>query len=252
MVILGIEAAAKCCSAALYKDEAIMASVLSNAGLTHSETLMPMIDKVFTMSGLSLEEVDYIALTNGPGSFTGLRIGAATAKGLAMGLNKPLIPLGTLEVAAYGMPVPGVIRVATMDARRHQVYAAAYQLTMQDGMMKDAAVIEPEAMSPEELLERLQKVLAEDPQLGGKFLFLGDAADLYEAFFQEHLQDHYEKAAPHLKDLSAASCCCLAAQKLREGTALVVPSNALSITYLRKPQAEREREERMRQEEKKE
>ena len=86
MVILGIEAAAKCCSAALYKDGVIMASVLSNAGLTHSETLMPMIDQVFSMSGLSPEAVDLIALTNGPGSFTGLRIGAGR-NGFGISLN---------------------------------------------------------------------------------------------------------------------------------------------------------------------
>ncbi len=242
MVILGIEAAARCCSAAIYKDGSIVAGVHSNSGLTHSETLMPMIERVFSMSGITPEEVDYIALTNGPGSFTGLRIGAATAKGLSMGLNKPLVPLGTLEVAAYGIPIPGVIRVATMDARRHQVYAAAYQLMKVDGVVTDKAVIEPEAMSPEELLERLQG-------MEGTFLFLGDAADLYEDYFREHLAGRYEKAASHVKDLSAAACCTLAAKKLADGTATAIPSYELSITYLRKPQAEREREEREKREE---
>ncbi|HCA34292.1 MAG TPA: tRNA (adenosine(37)-N6)-threonylcarbamoyltransferase complex dimerization subunit type 1 TsaB, partial [Lachnospiraceae bacterium] len=85
MLILGIEAAAKVAGAAVYEDGRILASSSANSGLTHSQTLLPMIDRVLKGSGRKLDQVDYIALTNGPGSFTGLRIGAATAKGLGLG-----------------------------------------------------------------------------------------------------------------------------------------------------------------------
>lgn len=237
MIILGIEAAAKCCSAALYKDGNIVSMVMSNAGMTHSQTLMPMVDKVFHLSSLPPEEVDYIALTKGPGSFTGLRIGAATAKGLALGLNKPLIPVGTLEALTYSLALPGVVRVATMDARRQQVYAACYVLEEEEGHLVEKTLVEPDTLSIEELYEKLAKI-------PGKLVFMGDAADLYEAFFKEKLGDRYVKASAQQKDLSAASVCCLAAQMVKEGFT-GISSKELTLEYLRKPQAEREREARL-------
>ena len=162
MKILGIEAAAKVAGAAVCENDRILAEEFTDGALTHSETLMPMIDRVLQKAQVPMDEIDLITLTNGPGSFTGLRIGAATAKGLALAKARideeghitggiPLLPLPTLEVLAFG--AVGYVRnlpefagkkpilVTTMDARRHQVYAAAFDMDL-------TVLIAPEAMPP--------------------------------------------------------------------------------------------------------
>lgn len=227
MLILGIEAAAKVAGAALYRNGRIIAEQMTGAGLTHSETLLPMIDAVFKASGCRPKELDYIALTHGPGSFTGLRIGAATAKGLALGLNKPLIPLSTLEVLAYLGNEESRLRVPIMDARRGQVYGAIYE--------GRKVLLEPSALSTTELLTILQK--EQKP-----CIFMGDAADLYHDFFAEGLGELYSLAPAHLKDLRAGAVASLAADKLVAGSISGISGDELTIEYLRKPQAERELE----------
>lgn len=230
MLILGIEAAAKVAGAALYENGRIIAEQTVNGALTHSETLMPMVAAVLEAAGRKPEELDYIALTNGPGSFTGLRIGAATAKGLALGLGIPLIPVCTLESLAYGGGAPNAVCVPIMDARRGQVYGAVYE----DGR----ALLEPQAISPQELADQLLN-------LHRPCLFMGDAADLYREFFAAALQENYRIAPAHRKDLRAAAVAALAAEKLEKGQTQGIPGDALTIEYLRKPQAEREREARL-------
>ena len=237
MIILGIEAAARCCSTAVWEKGRILAEEKSNAGFTHSETLMPMVARALSLSGKSIDVVDVIALTNGPGSFTGLRIGAASAKGLALGLSKPLLPVGTLEALTFTDHLPGVVRAGVMDARRSQVYCAAYETV--DG--EETTVLEPDTLSAEEFADKLAA-------LDRPVLMMGDAMDLYRTLFTEKLGKHFHEAPAHLKDLSAAAVCSLAAFKLAEaektGTVATVPSDELTIDYLRKPQAVREREER--------
>jgi len=231
MLILGIEAAAKVAGAAVYEDGRILASSSANSGLTHSQTLLPMIDRVLKGSGRKLDQVDYIALTNGPGSFTGLRIGAATAKGLGLGAGIRIIPVCTLESLAYNSAwKEGIIRVVIMDARRHQVYCAAYD--------QDGTVIEPDTIPPLELAEKLK-------QTQGPLLFVGDASDLYHDLFASELGSRYHLAPAHLKDLSAASLCSLAAEKVAKDPSCAVETDQLTINYLRKPQAVREREARL-------
>lgn len=231
MLILGIEAAAKVAGAAVYEDGRILAASSTNSGLTHSETLLPMIDEVLREAGRQLDQVDYLALTNGPGSFTGLRIGAATAKGLGLGAGIKIIPVCTLESLANNTAwKEGIIRVATMDARRHQVYCAAYD--------QNGTLIEPDTIPPLELAGKLKKTR-------GPLLFMGDAADLYHDLFASELGSRYHIAPSHLKDLSAASLCSLAAEKVARDPSCAVASDQLTINYLRKPQAVREREARL-------
>ncbi|MCI8633609.1 MAG: tRNA (adenosine(37)-N6)-threonylcarbamoyltransferase complex dimerization subunit type 1 TsaB [Lachnospiraceae bacterium] len=229
MLILGIEAAAKVAGAALYEDGRILAEQMANGALTHSETLMPMIDAVFKAAGREPEELDYIALTSGPGSFTGLRIGAATAKGLALGLGIPVIPLSTLEVLAYGAS-GGMSCVPMMDARRGQVYSALYA--------GEQVLMEPQAISIQELAEKLRA-------WGQPCMCMGDAADLYREQLSALLGAQYHIAPPHLKDLRAAAAAALAAEKLAKGLVKGICGSELTIEYLRKPQAEREREARL-------
>lgn len=229
MKILAIEASARVAGAAFLENGRILAEQMVNGPLTHSETLMPMVAGVIEQAGKAPEDVELIALTNGPGSFTGLRIGAATAKGLALGLNIKLLPVPTLEALAYNVQSwPGCI-VPMMDARRGQVYAAIYE--------RGECIREPEALPPETLLKELVK--REEP-----CMFLGDGADLYAPYFQEHLGDRYFLAPACHKDLRAGVLAALAEEKIQRGVS-PIPGAALRLDYLRKPQAEREREERM-------
>ena len=110
MKLLAIESSGLVASAAVFADDTIVAEFTVNNKQTHSQTLLPMIDQVVTMSGIDLKEIDAIATTSGPGSFTGLRIGAATAKGLGLALHKPIVPITTLEALAFRLAGRDVIR----------------------------------------------------------------------------------------------------------------------------------------------
>ena len=127
MKILALESSAVACSAALCEDEKLIAQSYQNNGLTHSVTLMPMATSLLANCGVGLEEVDVIAVAAGPGSFTGLRIGVAAAKGLAWPGNKPCAPCSTLESMAWGLAHTGLEICAVMDARRQQVYNARFR-----------------------------------------------------------------------------------------------------------------------------
>lgn len=238
MIILGIEAAAKNAGAALMEDQRLVAEVFVSGRLTHSETLMPMIHEVLERSGKTLEEVDYLALTAGPGSFTGLRIGAATVKGLSLALKKPVVPLSTLEACAYTGSFPGeeqYYRAAIMDARRSQVYAAVY--------LGKKEVL-PEGTYPlEEVAAYLKNALTDNKAA----LFFGDAVSLYREQLKRELGEKYLEAPAHIRELKASKNCALAGEKLEElGEKAARSGKELEIRYLRKPQAEREREERAR------
>ena len=127
MKILAIESSATACSAALWEDGAILAQNGQNSGLTHSRTLLPMVDSMLVNSGHTLPEVDVVAVAAGPGSFTGLRIGVAAAKGLAWVEDKDCAPCSTLESMAWPLAhMEGAVIVCAMDARRKQVYNALF------------------------------------------------------------------------------------------------------------------------------
>lgn len=250
MTILAIEAAAKICGASVYRDGKILSEERTFGTLSHSETLMPMVDTVMKACGLTMKDIDYIALTNGPGSFTGLRIGAACAKGLALGQAHPdengyltggipLVPVGTLESLAFGASgelTEGFLLVPIMDARRQQVYGAVYDTRLDP-------VLSPDALPPQLLADKL--LALEKP-----CLFMGDAALLYQPFFEEKLGALYHLAPESTRDLSASVTARLAALRLAQAEEGKIPSPAipgdkLSLRYLRKSQAEREREQRL-------
>lgn len=232
MIILGIEASAKVAGAAVWKDGQIAGEQMVNGTLTHSETLMPMIDQVLKSTGIEAGELTAIALTSGPGSFTGLRIGAATAKGLALGLGVPLVPVPTLEALAANAAPTDCLIVPMMDARRGQVYAAVYEYEAGRLCEKDR----PDAMSPTQLADRLCA-------LKRPVLLLGDGAEPYEGLVRERLNAPVYLAGDHLRHARAAAVAALGAIRFQDG--LSVSGDRLILEYLRKPQAEREREERM-------
>jgi len=134
MRILALESSAKQTSVALVEDGKLIAQNSQNAGLTHSKTLLPLTHSLLHDLGFTIADIDKIAVAHGPGSFTGIRIGIATAKGLAMGAEKPLVGVSTLEAMAHqGKHLGDGIICPVMDARREQVYNALF--TMEDGTL---------------------------------------------------------------------------------------------------------------------
>ena len=153
MKILALESSAVACSAALCEDEKLIAQSYQNNGLTHSVTLMPMTSSLLSGCGVSLEQVDLIAVAAGPGSFTGLRIGVAAAKGLAWPGKTPCAACSTLESMAWPLAHTGLEICPVMDARRHQVYNARFA---SDGM-RLTRLCPDRAIALEDLAEELKK-----------------------------------------------------------------------------------------------
>ena len=234
MMILALESSAAACSAALCRDGELVAQSYQNSGLTHSRTLLPMVRDMLANCGESLDHVDVIAVAAGPGSFTGLRIGVSTAKGLAWPEDKPCAPCSTLESMAWPLAhMEGRVIVCAMDARRHQVYNALFLAT-------DCALerLTPDrAISLEELGEELKKY-------ENSKIVVGDGAKLCYNTLTEW--GHALTLAPPNLRMQSAWGVVRAAQELAERDALVSASE-LTPMYHRLSQAERERLERERQ-----
>ena len=234
MKLLAIESSGLVASAAVFADDTIVAEYTVNNKQTHSQTLLPMIDQVVTMSGIDLKEIDAIATTSGPGSFTGLRIGAATAKGLGLALHKPIVPITTLEALAFRLAGREGNICPMMDARRNQVYAGVYRV----GDMLLECVTGQKAVSIEDYIAELN-------DLGNPVTVLGDGVPVFQEKIKqcEGLNVAWQEAPAHMNRQSAASVAVLGARYYDEGK--IVSAEAFRPDYLRKSQAEREREARL-------
>ena len=202
---------------------------------THSQTLLPMLDELVKMTELDLRTIDAIAVAAGPGSFTGLRIGSATAKGLGLALRKPLIHIPTLEGLAYNLYAADGVVCPIMDARRGQVYTGIYRFD-EDGEFQ---IIEDQmAIGIEELAEKLRGY-------GSKVTFLGDGVPVFkERIVTELLAELPVSFAPaHMNRQRAAAVGTLALKYYAEGKIETAAEH--QPDYLRVSQAERERKERL-------
>ena len=229
MLTLAFESSAKAASVALVRDGKLISQYSQCSGLTHSRTLLPMAQDLLNNCGVSLHDVDLIAVAAGPGSFTGLRIGVATAKGLAWAEDKPCCGVSTLEAMAWNVAqVDGIICCA-MDARRKQVYNALFEA--KEGRL--FRLTEDRAIAAEE-------VFAEE---NGKKanLLVGDGAKLCYNVASE-LGLHPRLAPPHLLHQSGWGVARAALEQARRGE--TTTAEALVPVYLRLSQAERERLER--------
>jgi tRNA threonylcarbamoyladenosine biosynthesis protein TsaB len=229
MKLLALESSAVAASVALCEDEELIAQSFQHSGLTHSRTLLPMARDLLNNCGVSLHDVDLIAVAAGPGSFTGLRIGVATAKGLAWAEDKPCCGVSTLEAMAWNVAhVDGVVCCA-MDARRKQVYNALFEA--RDGRL--LRLTEDRAIGAEAVFEE---------ENGKKVnLLVGDGAKLcYNVASEAGL--HPRLAPPHLLYQSAWGVARAALEQARRGE--TTSAEALVPVYLRLSQAERERLER--------
>ena len=180
MQILAIESSSLTAGAAIIKDDVVLAEYSVSFKKTHSQTLLPMIDEVVKMTETNLKELDAIAISAGPGSFTGLRIGSATAKGLCLALDKPLVEVSTLEAMAFGCgPYNGLI-CPMIDARRRKVYTALYRF---DEELNMVCVMEPKLLLVEELEQNLKELKSDDENV----LFTGDGMHVHGAWLKENV-----------------------------------------------------------------
>ena len=232
MQVLAIESSSLTAGAAIIKDDVVLAEYSVSFKKTHSQTLLPMIDEVVKMTETNLKELDAIAISAGPGSFTGLRIGSATAKGLCLALDKPLVEVSTLEAMAFGCgPFAGLI-CPVIDARRRQVYTALYRF---DENMQMVCVMEPKLLLIEELAQALQETKKENEAV----LFTGDGIYAHGAWFQENVTNSH--IAPAVCSTPrAAAVAEIGLRKLRAGEAINADDHR--PIYLKKSQAEQERE----------
>lgn len=231
MRILGLDSSGIVASVAVVEDDVLIAEYTVNYKKTHSQTLLPMLDEIVKMTELDLDSIDAIAVAAGPGSFTGLRIGAATAKGLGLALQKPLVAIPTVEGLAYNLyDVPGLI-CPIMDARRKQVYTGIYRFENH----KLIKVEDQMALPMEELIEKLNAY-------GENVTFLGDGVPVFTGMIKENITVPYAFAPAHVNKQRAAAVAALGVIYYQEGrTETAMEHNP---DYLRVSQAERERAER--------
>ncbi len=231
MKILGLDSSGLVASAALVSDGILTAEYTIHNKKTHSQTLMPMIAEMLSMAGTEPGELDAVAVSEGPGSFTGLRIGASIAKGLAWTLKIPIIPVSSLMGLAANVETPGQIVCPIMDARRNQVYTAVYETTEALPMQ----LAEPDVILIEDALARAE-------QAGEQIVFLGDGVPVFRTQILEKIGNKCRFVTPTRRYQSAASIALLG-QYLYEKEAYV-QAEQFAPVYLRKSQAEREREEK--------
>lgn len=222
MLILALECSATPASVALWKDGQMLGESYVRIKQTHSQTLLPMTQALLNAVGVKVADLDRIAVSHGPGSFTGVRIGIATAKGLAFAGDIPCCGVSTLEViAAGGLALEGRVLCAVMDARVRQVYGALFRV--KEGKL--LRLTEDEALPMEEMKARCAA-------LGEQVVLLGDGAQLCKEAFAAH----WAILAPEAIRWQRASCVAMLAEE--KGTSC--SGEELSPVYLRVPQAERE------------
>lgn len=234
MKLLALDSSGLVASVAIVTEEAMLAEYTVNYKKTHSQTLLPMLDEIVKMVELDLAEVDAIAVAAGPGSFTGLRIGSATAKGLGLALKKPIIAVPTLEALAYNLYGTDKLICPMMDARRNQVYTGLYEFYGDDFKI----VRQQAALAVEDILKEIN-------QMGREVIFLGDGISVYKEIIKEITQVNYHIAPLHLNRQRAGSIGALGLIYYERNEIQTAAQH--EPVYLRLSQAERERAERMKQ-----
>ena len=226
MKILAVDTSATAASVAVAEENKLIGEFSINTALTHSQTLMPMVDELLNNTGLSVNDIDAVAVNAGPGSFTGVRIGVAAVKGIAFPKNLPCVSVSTLESMAYNMLGNDCIVCSVMDARCSQVYNALFRV-------KGCTVTrmtDDRALSLTDLKNELQNI-------NEKVVLVGDGAVLCSKFLGEELENIM--LAPFNNRIQTASSVAYAAfEKINNGE--TVKADELMPVYLRLPQAQRE------------
>lgn len=220
MLILTIDTSGKTVSAALIDEKCILARIGLDLGKTHSQKLLPLVDSLLHLAERSLADLSAVAVTIGPGSFTGLRIGLATVKAWAQALSLPIVAVGTLEAAAKAAADEGYI-CPILDARKNQVYCALFQ----DGRQ----LWQPDALAPQELAKKLCRLQA-------PVLFCGDAVGVYDQIFADILRENFRPAAENKRFFLAEGAALLARERYMQNN--VLTATEIEPFYLRRSEAE--------------
>lgn len=231
MKILGIDSSGLVASVAVTEDDNLLGEFTMNYKKTHSQTLLPMLDELAKMIELDLNTIDAIAVSGGPGSFTGLRIGSATAKGLGLALEKPLIHIPTVDALAYNLCGHRDMVCPLMDARRNQTYTGLYTF---DGNKMQVELTQC-AVGIDEIVEKINEKQR-------AVVFLGDGVPVFETYIREQINVPYTFAPAHVNKQRAAAVAALGEIYYKEGKTETAAEHRPD--YLRLSQAERERMER--------
>ena len=228
MKIIALDSSGLVASVALLEDTGLVGEYNIQYKKTHSQTLLPMLDAIVKMTELDLKTIDAIAVAAGPGSFTGLRIGSATAKGLGLALGKPLIHIPTVDALAYNLAGNRDIICPLMDARRNQTYTGLYRF---DGNQME--IIKPQCAVG------IDEIIAEVNKLGQAVVFLGDGVAVFETYIHENCTVPYTFAPAHVNKQRAGAVAALGEIYYTEGKTETAEEH--KPDYLRLSQAERER-----------
>ncbi len=258
MKILALDSSGLVASVAVMEDDSLIAEFGIQYKKTHSQTLVPMMEEIRRTIDLDLASLDAVAVAAGPGSFTGLRIGSATAKGLGLALGVPLIEVPTLEGLAYNLYGSEGYVCPIMDARRGQVYTGIYEFVKEeaDGGRTDEKKPEEEGAAGRKCLPGGYKMRTVQEQaafaieeiagilndLGHEAIFLGDGVPVFRDRLPELMETAYSFAPAHMNRQRAAAVAALAGVYYREGK--IVSAAEHAPIYLRMSQAERERKEK--------
>ena len=231
MKLLALDSSGLVASVAVVWDEILSGEFTIDHKITHSQTLLPMLEELAKVIELDLNTLDAIAVAGGPGSFTGLRIGSATAKGLALALEKPLIQIPTVDALAYNLWGHRDIICPLMDARRNQTYPGLYRFC--NGRMETVKA---------QCAVDIGTIVDEINQRKEAVVFLGDGVPVFQTYIEEHILVPYTFAPPHLSRQRAGAVAALAREYYKEGK--MMDSASFKPEYLRLSQAERERMEK--------
>lgn len=235
MKIIAIDSSGLVASAAIVEDDVLVGEYNVQYKKTHSQTLLPMLDELKRMVELDLSTVDGIALASGPGSFTGLRIGSATAKGLGLAMNVPLIEIPTLDGLACNLYGTDKLVCPIMDARRNQVYTGIYEFVQVEGrpLSYELSCLFGQCAVP------IDEIAAKCNEMCREVIFLGDGVPVFTEKLSQLLTIPYSFAPAHMNRQRASAFALLAFRSLKEGRAVAARDHAPE--YLRLSQAEREK-----------
>ena len=229
MKIIAIDSSGLTATVAIATKDSIVAEYTVNYKKTHSQTLLPMLDEISKMTQLDMESVDAIAVAAGPGSFTGLRIGSATAKGLGLALDKPIIEVPTVNALAMNCWGMKDIICPIMDARRSQVYTGFYEFDDKDELV----------VLHEQFADDIEKVCGMLDEMRRSVVFLGDGVPVYFETIDRVMKSPHKFAPAHMSRQRAAALAVLACRYYEDGR--TVSADEHKPEYLRMSQAERER-----------
>ncbi|SCY33062.1 tRNA (adenosine(37)-N6)-threonylcarbamoyltransferase complex dimerization subunit type 1 TsaB [Butyrivibrio sp. INlla14] len=242
MKILGIDTSGLVGAVAIADGDMLVSQFSVQYKTTHSEILMPMLEDICKKIHLDLSSIDAIAVAKGPGSFTGLRIGSATAKGLALALDKPIIPIPTVDAIAYNLYGVEKIICPMMDAKRKQVYTGLYTFVPNTPEGKSLERTFDMQVIHEQFATSIEDIATRINELGKPVVLLGDGVPAYHDEIEELLKVPFSIAPMHQNRQSGAALCALAMQYAKEGR--MVSSDEFAPEYLRLSQAEREAREK--------